>query len=55
MSHLDERTLNVQYKHSSVVRKLVMLVLISINHLIPIAKEEEEEEVPETQQSEVVE
>ena len=46
MSHLDEKTLNVNYKHSSVVRKLVMLVLISINHLIPLNGEEEEEELP---------
>ena len=39
MSHLDERTLNVQYKHSSVVRKLVMLVLVSTNHLLPSEKD----------------
>lgn len=39
MSHLDERTLNVQYKHSSVVRKLVMLALVSVNHLCPQEKD----------------
>jgi len=43
MSHLNERTLNVQYKHSQVVRKLVNLVFVSINHLIPLEKDQEEE------------
>lgn len=38
MADLNERNLNVQFKQTSAVRKLVMLVLVSINHLVPADK-----------------
>ena len=37
---MNERFVSIAYKNSQVIRKLVMLVLISINHLIPVEKEE---------------
>jgi len=46
MSNLEERTLNVHFKHNQVVRKLVILVLISINHLVPVEKVPEQEAQP---------
>ena len=42
MRNLNEKSIPVYFKHNSSIRKLVMLVLVSINHLIPVPAQEQE-------------
>ena len=41
MKNLNERTVNFQFKNNQAISKLVMLVLVSVNHLLPSAPVEE--------------
>ena len=55
MADHNERTVNSHFKSSAVVRKLVMLVLVSLNQILPaqepnfIQQQDDAEEKPEIQ------
>ena len=42
MKNLNERTVTFLHKNNQAISKLVMLVLVSVNHLLPSAPVEEE-------------
>ena len=42
MCNLNEKSIAVHFKHNPSIRKLVMLVLVSINHLLPVPDQEQE-------------
>ena len=45
MRDLNERTVNFLFKNNQAICKLVMLVYVSVNHLLPTPPVEEELEV----------
>jgi hypothetical protein len=54
MINLNERSVAFAFKHNLIIRKLVMLVLISINHLLPTQEQQhqqqlEDDSLPEPQ------